>query len=288
MAQRLWTVLQMRGSILTTRPEPNHVGRRQAPRREEACMKILVPVKRVVDYNVKVRVKSDGSGVDIANVKMSMNPFDEIAIEEAVRLREKGAATEVIAVSCGVTQCQETLRTAMAIGADRAILVETTEELQPLAVAKLLKALVDREQPGLVILGKQAIDDDCNQTGQMLAALAGLPQATFASKIELAAGSSEVLVTREVDGGLQTLKLQLPAVVTTDLRLNEPRYVTLPNIMKAKKKPLEVLQPAALGVDVTPRIKTLRVSEPPQRSAGIKVPDVATLVLKLKNEAKVI
>ena len=253
-------------------------------------MKILVPVKRVVDYNVKVRVKSDGSGVDIANVKMSMNPFDEIAIEEAVRLREKGVATEVIAVSCGVTQCQETLRTAMAIGADRAILVETTEELQPLAVAKLLKALVDKEQPGLVILGKQAIDDDCNQTGQMLAALADMPQATFASKVEVAdeGGQKFASVTREVDGGSETLKIKLPAVVTTDLRLNEPRYVTLPNIMKAKKKTLEVLKPADLGVDVAPRIKTLKVSEPPKRSAGIKVPDVATLVAKLKNEAKVI
>jgi electron transfer flavoprotein beta subunit len=249
-------------------------------------MKVLVPVKRVVDYNVKVRVKSDGSGVDIANVKMSMNPFDEIAVEEAVRLREKGVVTEVVAVSCGVTQCQETLRTAMAIGADRAILVETTEELQPLAVAKLLKALVDKEQPGLVILGKQAIDDDCNQTGQMLAALAGLPQATFASKVEVADGFAHV--TREVDGGAETLKVKLPAVVTTDLRLNEPRYVTLPNIMKAKKKTLEVLKPADLGVDVAPRIKTLKVSEPPKRSAGIKVPDVATLVNKLKNEAKVI
>ena len=249
-------------------------------------MKVLVPVKRVVDYNVKVRVKSDGTGVDIANVKMSMNPFDEIAVEEAVRLREKGVVTEVIAVSCGVTQCQETLRTAMAIGADRAILVETTEELQPLAVAKLLKALVDKEQPGLVILGKQAIDDDCNQTGQMLAALAGLPQATFASKVEVADGFA--LVTREIDGGLETLKVKLPAVVTTDLRLNEPRYVTLPNIMKAKKKTLEVVKPADLGVDVAPRIKTLKVSEPPKRSAGIKVPDVATLVNKLKNEAKVI
>ena len=251
-------------------------------------MKVLVPVKRVVDYNVKVRVKSDGSGVDLANVKMSMNPFDEIAVEEAVRLREKGAVTEVIAVSCGVTQCQETLRTAMAIGADRAILVETPADLdlQPLAVAKLLKALVDKEQPGLVILGKQAIDDDCNQTGQMLAALAGLPQATFASKIVVADGS--VQVTREVDGGLETLKLALPAVVTTDLRLNEPRYVTLPNIMKAKKKTLEVFKPADLGVDVTPRIKTLKVSEPPKRGAGQKVPDVATLVNKLKNEAKVI
>ncbi|WP_418315066.1 electron transfer flavoprotein subunit beta/FixA family protein [Piscinibacter sakaiensis] len=249
-------------------------------------MKILVPVKRVVDYNVKVRVKSDGSGVDIANVKMSMNPFDEIAIEEAVRLREKGVATEVIAVSCGVTQCQETLRTAMAIGADRAILVETTEELQPLAVAKLLKALVDKEKPELVILGKQAIDDDANQTGQMLAALAGLPQATFASKIEVADGHASV--TREIDGGLETVKIKLPAVVTTDLRLNEPRYVTLPNIMKAKKKPLENIKPADLGVDIKSHLKTLKVSEPPKRSAGIKVPDVATLVDKLKNEAKVI
>jgi electron transfer flavoprotein beta subunit len=249
-------------------------------------MKILVPVKRVVDYNVKVRVKSDGSGVDIANVKMSMNPFDEIAIEEAVRLKEKGIATEIVAVSCGVTQCQETLRTAMAIGADRAILVECGDELQPLAVAKLLKALADREQPGLVILGKQAIDDDCNQTGQMLAALAGWPQATFASKVEIADGAANV--TREVDGGLETIRIKLPAVVTTDLRLNEPRYVTLPNIMKAKKKPLEILKPAELGVDVTPRIKTLKVGEPPKRSAGIKVPDVATLVAKLKNEAKVI
>jgi electron transfer flavoprotein beta subunit len=249
-------------------------------------MKVLVPVKRVVDYNVKVRVKSDGTGVDIANVKMSMNPFDEIAVEEAVRLKEKGAATEVIAVSCGVTQCQETLRTAMAIGADRAILVETDADLQPLAVAKLLKALVDKEQPGLVILGKQAIDDDCNQTGQMLAALAELPQGTFASKVEVADG--KVSVTREVDGGLETVKLSLPAVVTTDLRLNEPRYVTLPNIMKAKKKTLDVIKPADLGVDVTPRLKTLKVVEPAKRGAGIKVPDVATLVAKLKNEAKVI
>ncbi|WP_009518213.1 electron transfer flavoprotein subunit beta/FixA family protein, partial [Hydrogenophaga intermedia] len=239
-----------------------------------------------VDYNVKVRVKSDGSGVDIANVKMSMNPFDEIAVEEAVRLKEKGAATEVIAVSCGVTQCQETLRTAMAIGADRAILVETSEELQPLAVAKLLKALVDKEQPGLVILGKQAIDDDCNQTGQMLAALAGLPQATFASKVEI--DGDKAKVTREVDGGLETLSISTPAVITTDLRLNEPRYVTLPNIMKAKKKPLETLKPEDLGVDVKPRIKTLKVSEPPKRGAGVKVPDVATLVSKLKTEAKVI
>ena len=249
-------------------------------------MKVLVPVKRVVDYNVKVRVKSDGTGVDIANVKMSMNPFDEIAVEEAVRLKEKGVVTEVIAVSCGVTQCQETLRTAMAIGADRAILVETDAELQPLAVAKLLKALVDKEQPQLVILGKQAIDDDCNQTGQMLAALTGLPQGTFASKVEVADG--KVAVTREVDGGLETVSLTLPAVVTTDLRLNEPRYVTLPNIMKAKKKPLDVVKPADLGVDVAPRIKTLSMAEPPKRSAGIKVPDVATLVTKLKTEAKVI
>jgi len=249
-------------------------------------MKILVPVKRVVDYNVKVRVKSDGSGVDIANVKMSMNPFDEIAIEEAVRLKEKGVATEVIAVSCGVAQCQETLRTAMAIGADRAILVETGEELQPLAVAKLLKALVDKEAPQLVILGKQAIDDDCNQTGQMLAALLGWGQATFASKVEVEGGVARV--TREVDGGLETLSLTLPAIVTTDLRLNEPRYVTLPNIMKAKKKPLENVKPADLGVDVAPRIKTLKVSEPPKRSAGIKVLDVAALVDKLRNEAKVI
>jgi electron transfer flavoprotein beta subunit len=249
-------------------------------------MKILVPVKRVVDYNVKVRVKADGTGVDIANVKMSMNPFDEIAIEEAVRLKEKGVATEVVAVSCGVAQCQETLRTAMAIGADRAILVETTEELQPLAVAKLLKALADKEQPGLIILGKQAIDDDANQTGQMLAALADWPQATFASKVEVADGKAQV--TREVDGGLETLSISLPAVVSTDLRLNEPRYVTLPNIMKAKKKPLDTLTPADLGVDVTPRLKTLKVSEPAGRKAGIKVPDVATLVDKLKNEAKVL
>jgi electron transfer flavoprotein beta subunit len=249
-------------------------------------MKILVPVKRVVDYNVKVRVKSDGSGVDIANVKMSMNPFDEIAVEEAVRLKEKGAATEIVAVSCGVQQCQETLRTAMAIGADRAVLVQTDAELQPLTVAKLLKALVDKEQPGLVLLGKQAIDDDCNQTGQMLAALCDRPQATFASKVEIADGFATV--TREVDGGLETLKIALPAIVTTDLRLNEPRYVTLPNIMKAKKKTLEVVKPEDLGVDVKPHLKTLKVGEPPKRSAGIKVPDVATLVAKLKNEAKVI
>jgi len=241
-------------------------------------MKVLVPVKRVVDYNVKVRVKADGSGVDIANVKMSMNPFDEIAVEEATRLKEKGAATEVIAVSCGVTQCQETLRTAMAIGADRAILVDTAEELQPLAVAKLLKALVDKEQPQLVILGKQAIDDDCNQTGQMLAALLGWPQATFASKLEIVDGKA--VVSREVDGGSETLSLTLPAIITTDLRLNEPRYVTLPNIMKAKKKQMDTFKPEDLGVNVQPRIKTLKVSEPPKRSAGVKVADVAALVDK--------
>ena len=249
-------------------------------------MKILIPVKRVVDYNVKVRVKSDNSGVDIANVKMSMNPFDEIAVEEGVRLKEKGLATEVIVVSCGMSQCQEVLRTAMAIGADRAILIESDVELQPLAVAKLLKALVDKEHPGLIILGKQAIDDDCNQTGQMLAALADLPQATFASKIEVTDGKANV--TREIDGGLETLTLTLPAVITTDLRLNEPRYVTLPNIMKAKKKPMDTFKPEDFGVDVTPRIKTLKVAEPAKRSAGIKVPDVATLVDKLKNVAKVI
>ncbi|MFZ6758316.1 electron transfer flavoprotein subunit beta/FixA family protein [Undibacterium sp. Ji50W] len=249
-------------------------------------MKVLVPVKRVVDYNVKVRVKSDGSGVDIANVKMSMNPFDEIAVEEATRLREAGVVTEVVAVSCGVAQCQETLRTAMAIGADRGILVESDAELQPLAVAKLLKALADKEQPQLIILGKQAIDDDCNQTGQMLAALLGWPQATFASKVTVADGKATV--TREVDGGLETLSLTLPAIITTDLRLNEPRYVTLPNIMKAKKKQLDNVKPADLGVDVASRVKTLKVTEPAKRSAGIKVPDVATLVAKLRNEAKVI
>ena len=249
-------------------------------------MKILVAVKRVVDYNVKVRVKSDNSGIDTANVKMSMNPFDEIAVEEAVRLKEAGVATEVVAVSCGVAQSQETLRTAMAIGADRGILVETDAELQPLAVAKILKALVDKEQPQLIVLGKQAIDDDSNQTGQMLAALLGLPQATFASKVQIADGKATV--TREVDGGLETLALTLPAVVTTDLRLNEPRYVTLPNIMKAKKKPLEAIKPDDLGVDVAPRIKTIKVEEPPKRSAGVMVTDVKALVEKLKNEAKVI
>src|SRR5690606_5333809 len=249
-------------------------------------MKVLVPVKRVVDFNVKVRVKSDQSDVDIANVKMSMNPFDEIAVEEGVRLKEKGAATEEVAVSCGVTACQETLRTAMAMGADRAVLVETDAELQPLAVAKLLKAVVEKEQPQLVILGKQAIDDDANQTGQMLAALLDWPQATFASQIEV--NGDQIQVTREVDGGLETVSLNLPAVVTTDLRLNEPRFVTLPNIMKAKKKTLDVLTPDEVGVDVAPRLKTLKVEEPPVRAAGVIVPDVATLVEKLKNEAKVI
>ena len=249
-------------------------------------MKVLVPVKRVVDYNVKVRVKSDGSGVDIANVKMSMNPFDEIALEEATRLKEAGKVTEVVAVSVGVAQCQETLRTGMAIGADRGILVETSVETEPLAVAKIMKALADKEQPQLIILGKQAIDDDSNQTGQMLAALLGWPQATFASKVVLEDG--KVTVTREVDGGLETVALTLPAIVTTDLRLNEPRYVTLPNIMKAKKKPLETIKPEDLGVDVAPRLKTLKVVEPAKRSAGVKVPDVGTLVQKLRTEAKVI
>jgi electron transfer flavoprotein beta subunit len=249
-------------------------------------MKILVSVKRVVDFNVKVRVKSDGSGVETANVKMSMNPFDEIAVEEAVRLKEAGVATEIVVVSCGPQACQETLRTALAIGADRAILVESTEELQPLAVAKLLKAIAQKENPKLVILGKQAIDDDSNQTGQMLAALMGWPQATFASKLKIE--NEKALVTREVDGGLETDSINLPAVVTTDLRLNEPRYVTLPNIMKAKKKTLEVLKPDALGVDVAPRLSTLKVVEPAKRKAGIKVPDAAALVDKLRNEAKVI
>ncbi|MDA0227770.1 MAG: electron transfer flavoprotein subunit beta/FixA family protein [Proteobacteria bacterium] len=249
-------------------------------------MKVLVAVKRVVDYNVKVRVKTDGSGVDIANVKMSMNPFDEIAVEEAVRLKEKGVATEVIAVSCGVQACQETLRTAMAIGADRAVLVQTDTELQPLAVAKLLQAVVEREQVDLVIMGKQAIDDDSNQTGQMLAALCDWPQATFAGAVSVADG--EVEVKREVDTGEEVVVLKLPAVVTTDLRLNEPRYVTLPNIMKAKKKTLDTLTPEALGVDVQPRLQTLKVAEPPQRGAGVMVADVDALVDKLKNEAKVI
>ena len=249
-------------------------------------MKILVSAKRVVDYNVKVRVKPDGSGVDTANVKMSMNPFDEIAVEEAVRLKERGVATEIVAVSCGPTACQETLRTALALGADRAILVETDADLQPLAVAKLLKAIVAKESPKLVIMGKQAIDDDSNQTGQMLAALLGWGQATYASKIEIA--GERATVKREVDGGLETVETGLPAVVTTDLRLNEPRYATLPNIMKAKKKPLETTAPAALGVDVEPRITTLKVVEPPKRKGGGKVADAAELVAKLRNEAKVI
>src|SRR6476619_3422738 len=245
-------------------------------------MKILVPVKRVVDYNVKVRVKSDGTGVDIANVKMSMNPFDEIAVEEAVRLKEKGVVSEVIAVSCGVQQCQENLRTALAIGADRAILVQTDDELQPLAVAKLLKALVEKEKPGLVILGKQAIDDDCNRTGQMLAALTGWPQGTFASKLVIEGDS--IMVTREVDGGLQTVKLKAPAIVTTDLRLNEPRYASLPNIMKAKKKPIDEKTPDAYGVDASPRLEVLKTGEPAGRKAGVKVKTVGELVDKLKNE----
>ena len=249
-------------------------------------MKILVAVKRVVDYNVKIRVKSDGSGVDLANVKMSMNPFDEIAVEEAVRLKEAGIATEVVVVSAGVTQCQETLRTALAIGADRAILVESDADLQPLAVAKILKALSEKESAQIIILGKQAIDDDSNQTGQMLASLLDIPQATFASKVVVADGKATV--TREVDGGLETISLSLPAVITTDLRLNEPRYVTLPNIMKAKKKTIDIVKPEDLGVDITPRLKTLKVEDPPKRSAGVLVADVAALVDKLKNEAKVI
>ncbi len=249
-------------------------------------MKVLVSVKRVVDYNVKVRVKADGTGVETANVKMSMNPFDEIAVEEAMRLKEAGTAKEIVAVSCGPQACQETLRTALAIGADRAILVQADGELQPLAVAKLLKAVCDKEKPDLVIMGKQAIDDDSNQTGQMLAALLGRPQATFASKVTIAEGKAQV--TREVDGGLDTLSITLPAVITTDLRLNEPRYVTLPNIMKAKKKTLETLKPDALKVDVAPRLETLKVSEPPKRKGGIKVPDAKALVDKLRNEAKVI
>jgi electron transfer flavoprotein beta subunit len=249
-------------------------------------MKILVPIKRVVDYNVKVRVKADGSGVDTANVKMSMNPFDEIAVEEAVRLKEKGVATEIVAVSCGIVACQETLRTALALGADRAILVDTDVELQPLAVAKLLRALVEQEKPDMVILGKQAIDDDANQTGQMLAALLDWPQATFASKVDIAGGVATV--KREVDGGLETVEVRLPAIVTTDLRLNEPRYATLPNIMKAKKKPLATTTPATLGVDVAPRLATLKVSEPAKRKGGGRVADVKELVAKLRNEAKVI
>ena len=249
-------------------------------------MKILVPVKRVIDYNVKPRVKSDGTGVDLANVKMSMNPFDEIAVEEAIRLKEKGVATEIIAVSIGPAKAQETLRTALAMGADRAILVQSDDEVEPLAVAKILKAIADEEAPGLVILGKQAIDDDSNQTGQMLAALMNRPQGTFANEITVEGDS--VTVKREVDGGLQSVKLTMPAIVTTDLRLNEPRYASLPNIMKAKKKPLETLTPAALGVDVAPRLKALKMAEPPKRAGGVLVKDVAELIAKLKNEAKVI
>jgi electron transfer flavoprotein beta subunit len=249
-------------------------------------MKVLVPVKRVVDYNVKIRVKADGSGVETANVKMSMNPFDEIAVEEAVRMKETGKASEVVIASLGPTQAQETIRTALAIGGDRGVLVQTDAEIQPLAVAKALKALADKEQPGLIILGKQAIDDDCNQTGQMLAALLGWPQATFASKVVL--GDGVATVTREIDGGSETVEVKLPAVITADLRLNEPRYASLPNIMKAKKKPIETLTPDALGVDVSPRLTTLKVAEPPKRQAGVKVADVAALVDKLQNEAKVI
>ena len=249
-------------------------------------MKVLVPVKRVVDYNVKVRVKADETDVDLANVKMSMNPFDEIAVEEAVRLKEKGIVSEVVAVSCGPAACQDTLRSAMAMGADRGILVESNDELQPLAVAKLLKAVCEKEGPSLLICGKQAIDDDSNQTGQMLAALMDWPQATFASKVELA--GDKVTVTREIDGGLETLAMTLPAVVTTDLRLNEPRYATLPNIMKAKKKPLDTIAADSLGVDTAPRLKTIKVSEPPKRAGGVKVADVADLLNKLRNEAKVI
>ncbi|MDH5534639.1 MAG: electron transfer flavoprotein subunit beta/FixA family protein [Betaproteobacteria bacterium] len=249
-------------------------------------MKVLVTVKRVIDPYVKIRVKSDGSGVETANVKMTMNPFCEIAVEQAVRMKEAGTVTEIVAVSIGVTQCQETLRTAMAMGADRGILVETTEEVQPLAVAKVVKAIVDKEQPKIVIMGKQAIDDDSNQAGQMLAALLGWSQSASTSKIEIAGEAADV--TREIDGGLERLSIKLPAVITTDLRLNEPRYVTLPNIMKAKKKPLETLKPDALGVDIKPRLKTLKVEEPPKRGAGVKVEDVAALVAKLKNEAKVI
>ena len=249
-------------------------------------MKILVPVKRVVDYNVKIRVKPDGSGVELANVKMSMNPFDEIAVEEAIRLREKGLATEVIVFSAGPVQCQETIRTALAMGADRGVLVQTDAELQPLAVAKLMKAVVDKEQPGLVIVGKQAIDDDSNQTGQMLAALLGWSQGTFANKLSIADGSAEV--KREVDGGLENIKIKLPAVITTDLRLNEPRYASLPNIMKAKSKPLAQKTPADYGVDIAPKLKVLKVTEPPKRQAGVKVKTVAELLDKLKNEAGVL
>ncbi len=249
-------------------------------------MKLLVPVKRVVDYNVKVRVKADGSGVETAGVKMSMNPFDEIAVEEAVRLKEKGVATEIVAVSMGIAACAETIRTALAMGADRGILVETDVELQPLAVAKLLKALTDKEQPGLIIMGKQAIDDDMNATGQMLAALLGWPQGTFASRVSIE--GEKLVVTREIDGGLETLELDMPCIVTTDLRLNEPRYASLPNIMKARKKPIETVKPADLGVDPAPRLRLVKVAEPPRRTAGVKVGSVAELVQKLRTEAKVI
>ena len=249
-------------------------------------MKVIVGVKRVVDPNIKVRVKSDGSGVDVGNLKMAMNPFCEIAVEQAVRMKEAGSVTEIVAVSIGVPQCQETLRTALAMGADRAILVETDQEVQPLAVAKIFKALCEKEKPGLVIMGKQAVDDDCNQSGQMLAALLGWPQAAFVSKVEIAGDTAQI--TREIDGGLERITTKVPLVVTTDLRLNEPRYVTLPNIMKAKKKPLENVKPADLGVDIAPRLATLKVAEPPQRTAGVKVADVAELVNKLKNEARVI
>ena len=249
-------------------------------------MKLLVPVKRVVDYNVKVRVKADGSGVETAGVKMSMNPFDEIAVEEAVRLKEKGVATEIVAVSMGIAACAETIRTALAMGADRGILVETDVELQPLAVAKLLKALADKEQPGLIIMGKQAIDDDMNATGQMLAALLGWPQGTFASRVSIE--GEKLVVTREIDGGLETLELNMPCIITTDLRLNEPRYASLPNIMKARKKPIETVKPADLGVDPAPRLRLVKVAEPPRRSAGVKVGSVAELVQKLRTEAKVI
>ncbi len=249
-------------------------------------MKLLVPVKRVVDYNVKVRVKADGSGVETAGVKMSMNPFDEIAVEEAVRLKEKGVATEIVAVSMGIAACAETIRTALAMGADRGVLVETDVELQPLAVAKLLKALADKEQPGLIIMGKQAIDDDMNATGQMLAALLGWPQGTFASRVAIE--GDKLVVTREIDGGLETLELNMPCIITTDLRLNEPRYASLPNIMKARKKPIETVKPADLGVDPAPRLRLVKVAEPPRRSAGVKVGSVAELVQKLRTEAKVI
>jgi electron transfer flavoprotein beta subunit len=279
------TGVEVQGTIDPTARQARAQGDKTSERIEEA-MKVLVPVKRVIDYNVKVRVKADQSGVDLANVKMSMNPFDEIAVEEAIRMKEAGTATEVIAVSIGVQQAQETIRTALAMGADRGIHVVYDGELEPLAVAKMLKAIVENEEPGLVILGKQAIDDDCNQTGQMLSALLGWSQATFASKIEISDDSANV--TREVDGGLETIKVGLPAIITTDLRLNEPRYASLPNIMKAKKKPIDATTPDDLGVDPTPRLQILKVAEPPKRDGGVKVADVAELVSKLKTEAKVI